>query len=103
MGIESRADLEVIAGFIRQLAERSNVFGHMAGVGGMETAGSAISYLAVNPKDLEPYLNGGLLELPADWFQRGCLTYHATGGKVTHPQDARFARIVNGLKEPNDG
>lgn len=93
-----REHIPIIAEFITLLAERADTFGAMAGVGGMETAGGLISYLDEHPKDLEPWLNGGFMELPHDWVIRGSLTYHAQNGKVTHPQTARHARIINSLK-----
>lgn len=84
---------------IMELAKRSELYAMQAGVGGMETAGGIVSYLAAHPDDIEPFLNGGVFELPADWIVQGCLTYHAINGKVTHPETARHARIIKSLKD----
>src|SRR3546814_17646272 len=60
----------------------------------METAGSVLGYLADNPRDLEPFMNGGIMELPADLLQRHSLTWHATNGKIIHPAEPRRAQTV---------
>lgn len=98
----TREDIPVIAEFIERLAILSDVFGQQAGVGGMETAGGLISYLAAHPRDIEPFLNGGIFELPNDWLIRGCLTYHTRDGRIMHPQTARYARIIDQLKDAQD-
>lgn len=85
--------------FIQFLARQSEILASQAGVGGMETAGSAISYLAAYPEDIEPFLNGSFLELPPGWHERGCLTWHGTTGQIVSPEFARHARIVSSLKE----
>lgn len=95
-----RAHLPIIAAFIEQLASRSEGYAYQAGVGGMEIAGGLLSYLAEHPKDLEPFINGGIFELPPNWFELGGLTWLANNGKVTHPQTARDARIINRMKAP---
>lgn len=82
---------------ICRIADVSSAFGEQAGVGAMETAGSIIGYLAENPRDLEPFMNGGIFELPADWFQRHSLTWHDSKGIVRHPADVRLAKQVNDL------
>lgn len=92
-----RADLKPIAEFIDLLARRAEAFANQAGVGGMETAGGLISYLASHPEDLEPFLNGGIFELPMDWCVQGCLTHHALNGKIVHPEVARRDRAVKKL------
>jgi hypothetical protein len=63
----------------------------------METAGAIIGYLAENPHDLEPFMNGGIMELPANWFERHSLTWHDSKGKVRNPADVRRARVVKKL------
>ncbi len=96
-----RDHIPIIAAFIELLADRSEAFAYMAGVGGTETAGHLISYLSENPKDLEPWLVGGFMELPERWLERGVLTYHAVNGKIMHPREARRYRIIKSLKEPH--
>ncbi|WP_375194692.1 hypothetical protein [Sphingobium sp.] len=95
----SRADLPIIAEFISLLAERADQFAAMAGVGGMETAGHLISYLDENPRDLEPWMNGGFMELPDNWIERGSLTHHAMNGKIVPPRTVRQARVIKSLKD----
>lgn len=103
MIFDRERDIKIIQAFIDWLANSAHTLSWQAGVGGMETAGSLISYLAEHPEDLEPFLNGGLIELPDDFFRRGCLTYHAPNGKVVHPQAVRFATIIEGLKGQSNG
>ncbi len=88
--------------FIEYLARASAAFGQQAGVGAMETAGSAISYLARHPKDLEPFLNGGFMELPVGWHEQGCLTWHAMNGKVVSPDFARRQRQISAMAKDAD-
>lgn len=82
---------------IELIAARAAAFGEQAGVGAMETAGSIIGYLAENSRDLEPFMNGGIFELPADWFQKHSLTWHDSTGIVRHPADVRRAKQVRDL------
>lgn len=84
---------------IARIAEIAAAFGQQANVGGMETAGGLISYLAKHPRDIEPLLKFGVMELPMDWLERGDLTWHARNGKVTRPEHARRARVIRKLKE----
>lgn len=94
-----RERLPIVAAFIEQLAVRSEAFARAAGVGGMETAGHLISYLAENPRDLEPFLNGGFFELPDRWIEHGALTHHALNGKIVHPEQVRRARVVKAMEK----
>jgi len=82
---------------IERIAAVASAFGWQAGVGAMEIAGSIIGYLAGNPRDLEPFMNGGIMELPANWFERHSLTWHDSKGKVRNPADVRRARVVKKL------
>lgn len=84
--------------FIAFLASHSESFAWQAGVGGMETAGGIISYLATHPEDIEPFLVGGISELPDDWVVNGCLTHHAINGKVVHPETARRSRMIKRME-----
>lgn len=84
---------------ISRIAATATDFAFQAGVGAMETAGSVLGYLAENPRDLEPFMNGGIMELPADFFQRHNLTWHATNGKIVHPADVRRAQVVKKLSQ----
>lgn len=82
---------------IERIAKVSIEFGAMVGVGALETAGGIIGYLAENPRDLEPFMNGGIRELPDDHHERHNLTWHALNGKVVHPAYARRARTIKRL------
>lgn len=85
---------------IHRIAVTATAFASGAGVGAMETAGGIIGYLAENPRDLEPFMNGGIFELPLDWHERHSLTWHDSKGIVRHPADVRRARQVRELIKP---
>lgn len=80
------------ARLIEYVAACAEQLGHAAGVGGRETAGALISYLADHPEHLEPFLNGGISELHLEWITGGRLTWHAGDGRVVHPSEVRSAR-----------
>lgn len=82
---------------IEHIAKLSSAFAAQAGVGAMETAGGILGYLAENPRDLEPFMVGGIFELPMDWHERHSLTWHDSKGIVRHPADVRRARAVKAL------
>lgn len=87
-----------------RIAKVANDIAFHAGVGAMETAGGLLGYLVDHPRDLEPFMNAGIGELPDDWFQQHSLTWMAMNGKVVHPEDARLARIVKKMaKAPDTG
>lgn len=93
--------------FVRGVAEASNTFAGLAGVGGVETAGSLISYLAANPGKIDLFMQEGISALmddapggPRDLHAKGCLTWHRKDGKVTTPQDLRIGLIVRDLAKP---
>lgn len=83
--------------FIKHLADVSENVGWQAGVGGMETAGGIVSYLAEHPEDLEPFMNGGFFELPQGFHERGRLTWHGQNGKVVKPEFVRRARVIRDM------
>jgi len=83
------------------IAERASAMAWQAGVGGMETAGALVSYLVRFPRDIRPFINGGIFELADDWFLRGSLTWTGKGGKVHKPDDVRLRKIVNKMKPTN--
>ena len=99
MSMEDRLSRWTILDFVEAVATRSEGFARQAGIGGMETAGNIMSYLADHPEDIEPFMNGGIFELPMDWFERGRLTWHAANGQVVRPQVARRQRIINRMKK----
>ncbi len=92
---------------IREIAVASDTLANMAGIGGVETAGSVISYLAANPDKIDLFMQQGIPGLmddapggPRDLHARGCLTWHRKDGKVTAPQDLRISLIVRDLAKP---
>ena len=93
-------DADPVAAFIRKVALAAEAIGFQAGVGGMETAGGIISYLAAHPEHIAAFnKNGSVFDLPNDWIIDGCRTWMAADGKIWHPDDARAAReaIAAGL------
>lgn len=87
------------AALIEFIAKEAEQLGFLAGVGGRETAGAIISYLALKPEHIEPFLTGGLNELPHEWIDGGRLTWHANNGRVVHPDEVREARAARGERE----
>lgn len=92
MSVEERLADWTVSRFIEFVASVSEDMAWAAGVGGRETAGAIISYLALKPEHIEPFLNGGIMELPAEWIEGGRLTWHSVSGKIVHPDEARAAR-----------
>lgn len=89
------AQAELVIQRIEKIAE---AFAMQAGVGGCETAGHLISYLAENPRDIEPLLKFGMMELPDDWIERGQLSHYAQNGKIVRPHQVRQSRVINKLR-----
>jgi len=69
-----------------------------AGVGELETVGHLVSYLLDHPRDIEPCLRFGISELPADWIEKGRLSYQARDGKIWRPAKARQARVIKKME-----
>ena len=89
-----RDHLPLIQRFIDLIESRSDTFAAHAGVGGVETLGHLVGYLADNPQDLEPFLVGGFSELPDNWLRRHSLTFHCLDGKVRDHDEAHRANVV---------
>lgn len=83
---------------IDQIAACASAMAFQAGVGAMETAGAIVGYLAKNPKDLEPFMVGGVMELPMEFFVEHDLTWHSHGGKIIDPATYRRGRRIAALK-----
>ena len=91
MADKRRAD--PVRDFITYVAKLSEAIGFQAGVGGRETAGAIISYLAQHPDKLDAFMKEGVFGWgDTEWITGGCLTWKANDGKVWHPDDARAAR-----------
>lgn len=86
---------------ILRLAELTEAFAWQAGVGGMETAGSMVSYLAEHPEKIGPFLSGrdSMIDWPIGWHEQGRLTWHAQNGKIISPEFARRQRVIVGLSK----
>lgn len=93
------SDKGAILGFIAYVARVSEAMSQQAGVGGMETAGQIISYLAKHPDKLDAFLNEGVFGWPMDWLENGCLTWHAQNGKIVHPDFVRRERLIKGMEK----
>jgi hypothetical protein len=84
--------------FIERLSDCAEALGEDAGIGGMETAGMVLSFLANRPDWLGAFMKGGITALPSDFFERGLLTFHGADGKVRLPRELRYSRIVAKMK-----
>lgn len=85
---------------ILRIAKLADAISMQAGVGGVETAGQVVSYLAAHPEQINAVLEGGICDLPDDWFGSGCLSWHAVNGKVVSPAFYRRSKTIAALKEP---
>jgi hypothetical protein len=85
---------------IQRIAQAAHAIGWQAGVGGMETAGSIVSFLAANPERVAPFLAGE--ESPCDWdewLHNGCLTWQGQSGKIVTPEEGRRARLIKKMEK----
>lgn len=88
MSITDRLTRYTVLEFLDAVADRAEDFAWQAGVGGMETAGALISYLSEHPEDIEPFMVGGISELPSNFLLCGRLTWHASkGGAIVEPHE----------------
>jgi hypothetical protein len=87
---------------ILKIAKAAQAIGQQAGVGAMETAGSIVSFLARNPDEIAPFLNGdkSVIDWPFSWHTQGCLSWHAMNGKVVSPEWARQQAVIDRLASP---
>jgi len=76
---------------INRIAEVSSAFACQAGVGGMETAGSIISFLATNPQRIHDFMSGGsIIDWPISWQRAGCLSWQGMDGKIHWPGEGNI-------------
>lgn len=80
---------------ILHIAKAAQALGWQAGVGASETAGAIVSYLAQNPARIGAFFANeeGVSDWP-DFVGGGCLTWHASDGRIIHPADYRAARAA---------
>ena len=90
---------------IEAIASAAQAIGFQAGVGGMETAGSIVSYLAAHPERIEAFLSGSesVLDWPPNWHRYGDLTWHGADGKLYSPEYARRAETIRKLQDHPHG
>lgn len=86
---------------IARIVEISEAIAFQAGVGGMETAGSIVSYLARHPDQIAPLLDGTLsvLDWPPGWHAHGILTWHGVDGKIHRPEVVRRHKIIKQMEQ----
>lgn len=90
---------ETARSVIACIAQAAQQIGWQAGVGGMETAGSIVSYLARNPDKIAAFLAGdSVLDWPIGWHEQGCLSWHGTDGKIHEPETIRQRRIIKKME-----
>ena len=93
--------LEEAMTVIARIVDVAATIAFQAGVGGMETAGSIISYLANHPEQIDGFLSGevSVLDWPINWHEQGILSWHGQDGKIYHPEFARRARTIRSLAQ----
>lgn len=81
------------AGTVAFLAKAAHAIAWQAGVGGRETAGAIISYLATSPDEIAPFFADKLspVDFAGDWMRGGCLSWHGADGRVWTPEQAAAA------------
>jgi hypothetical protein len=82
---------------ICKIADVAEAIAFQAGVGGSETAGMIVSYLAKNPDRIEHVLANGIIDEPDLWVN-GRLSWQGQNGKIITPRQARLARIVSSMR-----
>ncbi|KQM37983.1 hypothetical protein [Sphingomonas sp. Leaf10] len=75
--------------FLHRLIECSVAIGWQAGVGGRETAGAIVSYLAVHPERLQSFIdcNENPFDWGEEWIKGGVLTWQTKDGRIIDPAD----------------
>jgi hypothetical protein len=86
---------------IARIAKVAAAIGAQAGVGGMETAGSIISYLAKHPEHVAAFMAGETspVDWSFDWIEQGTLTWHGSDGRLHSPAEARRYRLIRKLEK----
>jgi hypothetical protein len=73
-----------------------------AGVGGLETAGVIVSYLAAHPAALDDFMARGLDAFPEQPWLHGQFGWTNIKGDLQLPDHARRARTIAALAQPKD-
>lgn len=89
------------AAVITRIVELSEAIAWQAGVGGMETAGSIVSYLHEHPEDLPKLMDGTLsvIDWPMGWHMHGCLSWHGQDGKIYRPETVRRTQMIREMEK----
>ena len=92
-------DHEQARQIIQRIAAIADDVACQAGVGGMETAGSFVSFLAAHPEHIPAFFTegGSVLDWPFAWHRDGYLSWHGTDGKIYKPDQARRQVIINAM------
>lgn len=88
--------------FLAKVIDIAEIIASQAGVGGMETAGALISYLGRFPEKLPAFMADDfsiISDLPTDWLQQGCLTWHGADGKLYDPEWVRRQMAIKALEK----
>lgn len=88
---------EEVTAFIQYLAELSDQVGAHAGIGGLEVAGSIVSYLAAYPGQVELFLEEGIHAMPPDMPLMGKLTFCGWDGTI-HSPDSLHTSLQGGVQ-----
>lgn len=87
---------------IKRIADIAETIAWQAGVGGMETAGAIVSYLAEHPDQIDTLFRDGVFEtthMLADYPAHGCLTFHGQNGQIVTPAELRRAKLIKKLEK----
>ena len=88
---------------VAKIAQVADAVSSQAGVGGMETAGALLSYLAAKPGRVEAFMAPDFDLItgfgdPCVWLRDGCLTWQAMNGKIVSPEWVRRQKLIDGMK-----
>ena len=81
-------ELRRVTAYLAQLAAD---FSYQAGVGGMETAGGFVSFLAANPERAEDFIADPIClgGYPVKYHVEGCLSWHGADQEIHNPREIR--------------
>jgi hypothetical protein len=86
------------AALLERIEEVAESVAFQAGVGGIETAGAIVSFLAAHPDWIGAFMARGWLGLPTEIHLKGNLTWQGSDGKIYGPQDVRISQIVKSMR-----
>lgn len=89
---------------IKHIETVADAWAAAAGVGGMETAGSIVSFLAAHPERIGDFLSGksSPLDWPIGWHEQGRLSWHGQDGKIYRPEHVRRHRLIKQMEQGTD-